>query len=368
MSLFKQDLDQKFLSYALKIATKNLGLTAPNPCVGCVIVKDGKIIATGVTAKSGRPHGEINAINSVKNKDLLKGATLYVTLEPCCHKADSCTDIIIESKISRVVVAVSDPDSRMKGAGLKKLRHAGIEVVENILSDEAKELNKAFFKVKTKQMPYVTLKIATTLDGKIATKDFDSKWISSEKSRLFAHYLRSINDAILVGANTLNKDNPALDCRIKGLEEKSPRKIVVSGNLQFRDNLQFFDEGQKTQPIIVTGKNNKNKINNIKAKVIFADLDENGNIDFVDVLQKLAQENINSVLVEGGGFTATQFLQKNLIDELVWIRSGKIIGNDGIAIFHDLGYEKISQAGILTRVDLIESDGDLIEIYKINDE
>jgi len=336
--------DKKFMSYAINLSRRNLGITAPNPVVGCVVVKEEKIISTGVTAKDGRPHAEKIAIDKVLDKSLLNGATAYVTLEPCAHfgVTPPCVDELIKHRFSRVVIAVQDPDSRVDGKAIVKLKEAGIAVEVGVLESEAREINRGFLKAKATKMPFVTLKIATSLDGKIATANFDSKWITNEKSRQFAHILRAQNDAILVGANTVRKDNPSLDCRVAGLEEYSPKIVVISHKNNFDKNLKIF-ANQKNQPIILSS--------------------ESG-VDLAQALQELCSQGINSVLVEGGSEIATQFLKQNLVDELVWIRSSKIIGNDGIAAISNLNCEKISQAiSQFSKKESRNFDDDIVETF-----
>ncbi len=317
-------IDLSFISYALNLAQKNAGGTSPNPVVGCVITRDNVIISSGVTAIGGRPHAERIAIDKVENKKLLNGATIYVTLEPCSHfgQTSPCVDEIIKHKFAKVVICSTDPDSRVNGNGIKKLEEAGIKVVAGVMDQEARELNRGFFMAKTQQRPFVTLKLATSLDGKIATHNFDSKWITQNRARNYSHLLRAKNDAILVGANTYKKDNPSLDCRIAGLEIFSP-KIIILSHQNFSGELE-------------------------------------------EILQKICADGINSLLVEGGRNVATQFLQKNLVDELVWIRSPKIIGEDGISAVGEMGFQKISEIlNNFKRREIRELDEDLAEIYEL---
>lgn len=358
-----QNSDKKFISYALNLARKNLGKTAPNPVVGCVIVKNGEIISTGVTAENGRPHAEKIAIEKITDKKILNGATLYVTLEPCSHfgQTPPCIDEIIKNKFRKIVIATQDPDERVNGSGIKKLREAGIDVVCGVFEKEAQEINRGFFKAKKTGLPFVTLKLATSLDGKIATKNFDSKWISSEKARQFSHHLRAINDAILVGANTIRKDDPTLDCRIAGLESFSPKRVILSNNLDFDFGLKIFQTADKIPTIILTPVETDPSVGpkptNIKI-IPFTNLK--------NALQKLCASGINSVLIEGGQKTATSFLQENLVDELVWIRNKKIIGNDGISAIGEMNFSKISEVlNSFSRQEIKETDEDLIEIYKL---
>ena len=199
-----QRIDEKFINLALNLSRKNIGITNENPSVACVIVKNNTIISTGITAKNGRPHAEIDAINKIFDKKIFEGATIYVSLEPCSHfgKTPPCAEEIIKNKFSRVVICTIDPDTRVRGNGVEILQKSGIKVEVGIGEKEAQEINRAFFKTKLQNKPFVTLKIATSLDGKIATKNFQSKWITSENSRKFGNFLRSKNQAILVGANT----------------------------------------------------------------------------------------------------------------------------------------------------------------------
>lgn len=315
-------IDLGFISYALNLAQRNAGGTSPNPVVGCIITRENVIISSGVTGLGGRPHAERVAIDKVENKELLCGATIYVTLEPCSHfgQTSPCVDEIIKHKFGRVVISSTDPDPRVNGNGIKKLREAGIEVVCGLMDQEARELNRGFFMAKTQHRPFVTLKLATSLDGKIATHSFDSKWITQDRARNYSHLLRAKNDAILVGANTFKKDNPKLDCRIAGLEKLSP-KIIILSHQNFSGELE-------------------------------------------EILQKICANGINSILVEGGRNVATQFLQKNLVDELIWIRSPKIIGEDGISAVGEMGFQKISEIlNNFKRKEIRELDEDLAEIF-----
>lgn len=338
-----ENFDKKFIYYALNLAKKNLGLTAPNPTVGCVIVKNGQIISTGVTAKNGRPHAEKIAIEKITDKKILEGADIYVTLEPCSHfgQTDPCADEIIKHKFKKVVIAAQDPDGRVNGAGINKIQEAGIAVIFGALEKEAQEINRGFFKAKKTGLPFVTLKLATSLDGKIATKTFDSKWITSKNAREFSHLLRAKNDAIIVGANTVRKDDPSLDCRILGLEEFSPKIVIISSNSDFDSGLKIF-QNQENPPIILGGN----------AK---------------EILQTLGARGLNSVLIEGGKNIATQFLQENLVDELIWIRNKKIIGDDGISAIGELGFFKINEVlNNFRRVEIRELAEDMIETFLKN--
>ena len=368
-----QKIDEKFINLALNLSRKNVGLTKENPSVGCVIVKNNTIISTGITAKNGRPHAEIEAINKISDKKILEGATLYVSLEPCSHfgKTPPCVDEIIKNKFARVVICKIDPDARVCGNGVKILQKSGIKVEVGIGEKEAQNINRAFFKSKLENKPFVTLKIATSLDGKIATKNFQSKWITSENSRKFGNFLRSKNQAILVGANTVRIDNPSLDCRILGLEEYSPKKIVICKNLDFTFDENIFNKNPQIATIIICPESQKNYPNlqkflqkNPQNLAIFCEIIDN-KIDLENALKKLNEIGINSILVEGGSSIITQFLHQNLVDELIWIQAGIIIGNDGLEAIGKLGITNLNEA--LNNFQLQkfwQSDNDLIRVYK----
>ncbi len=369
-------IDRKFINLAINLAQKNLQKTAPNPRVACVIVKSGVILSTAITNENGRPHAEILAINKITNHQDLIGATIYLTLEPCCDyegkNSKPCVDEIIKNKFARVVIACLDFNSNVRAKSVEKLKNNGIEVV--IIGDNEVQIHREFAKMQNQKMPFVTLKIATSLDGKIATKNFSSKWITNEKSRQFAHLLRAKSDAILIGKNTLISDNPRLDCRILGLEKFSPKKIIISQSLDFIDQIANFEIAKNNAEIIIlTGLSNKEIISakklslNSSPKIIFCEefFDKNNikKIKFSSALKNLGNENINSIMIEGGSQIITQFLQENLIDEIIWARSSKIIGGDGISAIAELNFSEISQALVnFKRQEILDFGDDIIEI------
>ncbi len=340
--------DVKFINYAIRMAKINFGNTNENPSVGCVIVKDNQVISAATTAFGGRPHAEVIAINKVANKQLLIGATMFVTLEPCSHygKTNPCVLSIIEHKIAKVVICHQDIDLRVNGLGIKALREAKIEVVLLNAFQEAQD--KFFFYAKQHQKSWLTAKIATSLDGKIATQSQQSKWITSSQARQYANFLRSKHQAIMVGANTIKQDNPSLDCRIAGLQNLSPIKIIVSANLDFTFCETIFHS--QTIVYVVTATNQQHNKNlqqwlfqNDNHQAIFLP-QHNGLFDLEFLLNKLYQHNIHSVLLEGGAKLFTGFLQKNLVQELIWIKSHKIIGNEGLSAVQNLDILAINDA------------------------
>ncbi len=373
----QQKKDRKFINLAINLAQKTLQKTAPNPRVACVIVKDDNILSTATTASGGRPHAEILAINKINNLEDLDGATIYITLEPCCSYdgkiSKSCSDEIIKNKFARVVIACLDFNRNVRAQSVEKLKSAGIEVL--VLNDDFK-IHQEFAKTQNLALPFITLKIATSLDGKIATANFSSKWITNEKSRQYAHFLRANCDAILIGKNTLIKDNPRLDCRIDGLEEYSAKKVIISQSLDFVNQLSDYEISKNNSEIIIlTGMSNERKIfkenlsSNFSLKIIFCEefIDKNNckKIKFSSAMSNLIQENINSVLIEGGSQIITQFLQEDLIDKIIWARSNKIIGGDGIPAIGNMYLTDISQSlQNFQRLETLDFESDIIEILQ----
>lgn len=340
--------DEKIMKKVLDLAKR--GSPSPNPYVGAIIRKENKIIGIGYHKKAGEKHAEIEAIEDVKKrykkkwKEKLFGSTLYVNLEPCNHygRTPPCTKTIIESGIKRVVFATKDINKKVKGNGEKELKKHGIEVIKGILKKEAEELNMAYFKVEKTSLPFVIVKLACSLDGKIATKNFDSKWISSEKSRKIVQELRAKSDAILIGINTLKKDNPYLSVRKKIL--KKPIRVIVTTNLDKINGNEkiFFDNNV----LIAYNKGSKKKIKDFeKRKITLVKCPEkNKKIDMKFFLEYLVKIGCNIVLVEGGGKIATDLLKRKLVDKLILFYCPKIIGGDGRNMFEELGIDKISKS------------------------
>lgn len=314
---------------ALELAKKGWGRTKPNPLVGAVIVKNGKIIGEGWHEKFGGPHGEVNAINNcVEN---CEGADLYINLEPCSHygKTPPCVYRIIESKIKKVVIAMEDPNPMISGKGVSILRDNGIEVEIGILKEEALRLNDIFINYITKKTPFVLLKWAMTVDGKTATKTGDSKWISSYSSREYVHKLRNRYSSILVGINTVLKDNPELTARSIEINNINPTRIVLDrlGQVPLSAKLLDIDE---TKPLIIATSEKvniekKKKLLDMGAKVLIID-ESNGALNLKTLLHELYKQGIESILVEGGGTVASSFLEAGLVDKIAAFIAPVIIG------------------------------------------
>lgn len=312
-----------YIKKALSLAKKGFGQTSPNPCVGAILVKNNKIIGQGYHKKAGKNHAEIAALKNCKKNP--KNATLYLNLEPCCHhgKTPPCTDEIIKAGIKKVIIAAIDPNPLVNGKGIKQLEKAGIKVETGILQKEAKNLNQPYIKYIKTGLPFVTLKIATSLDGKIATKNGESKWITCLKSRKYVHKLRSQNDAILTGINTILSDNPHLGVRhVKG---KDPIRIILDSKLRIPLNSKVLRD--KNVLLVTTNACNKQKLQKLKAKnhkiKIF-----NKKIDLKKLLKYLGKEKITSVLIESGSEITGSFIDNKLVDKVYFFIAPKIIGGN----------------------------------------
>ncbi len=356
--------DKFYMKLTLRLARKGLGTTSPNPMVGAVIVKKGRIIGSGYHKRAGLGHAEIEALKSARTN--ARGATLYVNLEPCDHfgRTPPCTDAIIKSGIKKVVAAMKDPSPLNNGRGFRRLQMAGIAVKRGVLEDEAKELNEVFIKYTTKKMPFVIVKVAQSIDGKIAANTGDSKWISSPQSRRYVHQLRGRVDAIMIGANTVMKDNPLLTVRNQAKILKQPVKIIVDSGLRIPINAKIFS-GESPAKVIIATTKKAPKIKIPKLKKIGAEIlilkDKNGKIDLRQLMKELAKRAITSVLVEGGGTLIGSLVDAKLIDKYLFFISPKIIGGkDAITSVEGSGVDKISQAASLKNIKYKKFDKDLL--------
>ena len=330
---FKQDLC--FLKKTFSLAKKGEGFTSPNPLVGALFVKNNKILSFGYHHKAGGPHAEIEAIRAAKKK--LSGSTLYINLEPCCYfgRTGPCVDEIIKKGIKRVVIATKDPNPRVNGKSIKKLRKAGIKVEVGLCKKEAQELNETFFKNMREKKPFVVAKVAQSLDGKIATRKGISQWITSSSSRKFSKKLRDKYDCVLIGVNTLIKDNPGLN----GLK-KSPFKAVISPRLNIPLNSQLLKKNPD-KLIIFTSEKSKLKRKKIPDKVkVFFLKEEKGWLPIEKILKILYSLGLMSVFIEGGSQTLGQFFIKKEVDKAFFFIAPKVIG--GRAALSSIGAEGFS--------------------------
>ncbi len=338
--------DEFYMKEVLKLAKKGLPKTFPNPLVGALIVKKGKIISKGYHKEFGSFHAESEAIRASKQN--LKGAVLYVNLEPCVHfgKTPPCTDLIITAGIKKVIIAHKDPNPLVNGKGIRILREKGIEVKTGVLASEAKFLNEVYLKFKKENLPFVTLKIAQTLDGKIATLKGDSKWITSQKAREYNKKMRANFQAILVGINTILKDNPYLEAKGK----YSPIKIVLDSYLRIPLNANIFKKGKV---LIFCSKKNydKDKFRLLKNKCeIILVKEKEGKLNLNQILKILAERGIISIMVEGGSKIFTSFLEEGLADKLLIYIAPKIFGGRGLLSFEGKDIQRIKNAKVLKYV------------------
>ena len=355
-------MDKKWMRVALGLAHRGLGQIAPNPAVGCVLLKDHIVIGRGWTQPGGRPHAETEALGQAGAS--AHGATAYVTLEPCAHtgKTPPCAMALVNSGVQRVVIAASDPDPRVSGKGISVLQSAGIEVVQGILEKEATYLNRGFFNRINQNRPTFTLKTASTLDGKIALANGESKWITGERARTYGHLMRSEHDGILVGANTVIADDPSLTCRIPGLETRSPIRIVLDSDLRISPDAAIFSKDIGDQPtLVVTKKDARTKaFNGCNVEFIHVETPH----DLGLVARALSERGLNSILIEGGSQVAASFLSANLVDDLCVFSAGKLIGNNGLSAVGDLNLVSLPDAPHFTPIANRRLGPDMLATYR----
>jgi diaminohydroxyphosphoribosylaminopyrimidine deaminase / 5-amino-6-(5-phosphoribosylamino)uracil reductase len=305
--------NKSFMKRALELAYLQLGNVSPNPAVGAVVVKGGKIISEGVTQKPGGDHAEVVALKSAG--ELAKGATLYVTLEPCCHvdkKTGPCTDAIIAAGVAKVVIGARDVNPEVSGKGIGALKDAGIEVVEGVLEAECRKCHEFFFKWIATKKPHVTIKAAMTRDGKMTWEDGIRKKITGEDALELAHVLRKRNDAILVGINTVLKDNPQLTCRF--VEGKNPVRVILDSTLRISPEANVFKEEGRTIVFCLGGDLEKKTVLEEVAEIIVVPEVE-GKVDLDSVLEELGKRELTSLLVEGGIATIASFVKQKKVDK-----------------------------------------------------
>jgi len=324
-------VDEQYMRQALSIAGYAIGRTSPNPMVGAVIVRDGRIVGQGWHRQAGTPHAEINALQQAG--DLAQGATMYVTLEPCSHygRTGPCADAVIAAGIKKVVVAMNDPNPLVAGRGIKKLREAGIEVLEGILAAKAAALNEIFIKYISTQMPFVVLKSAMSLDGKIAAFTGHSQWITGPESRQHVQKLRDCYDAILVGIGTVLADNPSLTTRLP-YKGKNPIRIIIDSRARTPLDAHVVTDGLAPTIIVVTHEAPQDRINALRtygAEILVANAKPGGGVDLRQLFKALTGQNIASILIEGGASINASVLAENLVDRIYWFIAPKIIGGQG---------------------------------------
>ena len=325
--------DITHMRHALRLAARGLGRVAPNPAVGCVIVsKDNRIVGRGWTAPGGRPHAETIALEQAG--EAARGSTAYVSLEPCAHhgKTPPCADALIAAGVARVVGAVRDPDPRTSGKGFEKLKQAGIEVVESVLADEAQTLNEGFFKRITLGRPMVALKNAQSTDGKVGRGPGEDKWITGKRAREHGHLLRTRHDAILIGIGTALADDPELTCRIPGLEDRSPIRIVLDSKLLLSENSRLAQTARVVPLLVFTAaQKSGDALVALGVEIIRVKADAKGKTVLAEVMSALATRGITRVLVEGGPTIHAAFLAQGLADRVHLYQSPIVVGAGGVA-------------------------------------
>jgi diaminohydroxyphosphoribosylaminopyrimidine deaminase / 5-amino-6-(5-phosphoribosylamino)uracil reductase len=352
---------------ALALAARGLGRTWPNPAVGCVLVRDGIVVGRGWTQPGGRPHAETEALG--RAGEAARGATAYVSLEPCAHagKTPPCADALIAAGVRRVVAAVEDPDPRVSGQGLARLRGANIAVVTSLCAAEAAELNAGFFTRIKQGRPLVSLKLATSLDGRIATRAGDSKWITGEAARRRAHLLRTTHDAILVGTGTALADDPELTCRLPGLTERSPVRVALDRALRLPAISKLLATTRDVPTWIVTAAGGdaarRGVLQQTGAELIDVPT-ASGHLDLRATLSALGARGITRLLVEGGGTLSASFLQQDLVDRVYWFRAPAVIGGDGLPAAQAFGVERLADAKRFERIDTEIVGTDVVETFR----
>lgn len=333
-----------YMDLALKNAMAMKGQTDPNPLVGSVIVNDNRIVGVGAHLKAGEPHAEIHALRMAGEK--AKGGTIYVTLEPCSHygRTGPCAVAIVEAGIKKVVIATLDPNPIVAGNGVKILKDAGIEVVIGVREEEAKKMNEVFNKFIVEKKPFITLKAAITMDGKIATHTSDSKWITAEEAREDVHRLRNHHTGILVGVNTVIKDNPSLTTRI--LNGRNPIRIILDSELNIPMDSKVVTDGEAETWIFTSNQYDAIKAEILKTKGIkIFPTNSNRTVDVHEVVSALGENSIASVLIEGGGSVSFSFLQQRLVDKMVLYMAPKLIGGANAPTFLEgTGFDKMEDA------------------------
>jgi diaminohydroxyphosphoribosylaminopyrimidine deaminase/5-amino-6-(5-phosphoribosylamino)uracil reductase len=353
---------------ALALAGRGLGRVWPNPAVGCVLVgAQGSVVGRGWTQPGGRPHAETEALGRAGGA--AKGATAYVTLEPCAHHGQTppCADALVEAGVARVVAATEDPDPRVKGGGLGRLRDAGIAVECGLLREEAELLNAGYLMRQRGGRPMVTLKLATTLDGRIATHAGESRWITGEAARVSGHMMRARHDAIMVGIGTALADNPSLTCRLPGLEDRSPVRIVVDARLHLSLTGNLVKTATETPTWLVTVPGGdaarRRAFEDCGVKIIEVSEAPDGYPDPAAMFQALGDEGLTRVLVEGGGHLAAGLIRADLVDRLRWFRAAGIMGGDGIPAVAAYGVDALTMMHRFRRVDVRGVGDDVLENY-----
>jgi diaminohydroxyphosphoribosylaminopyrimidine deaminase/5-amino-6-(5-phosphoribosylamino)uracil reductase len=354
-------LDQHYMRLACRLALKAAGRTSPNPMVGAVLVRDGKVIGTGFHRFAGADHAEIVALERVGGK--APGATLYINLEPCSHygRTPPCSRALIAAGVKAVVAGMKDPNPLVAGRGFRSLRRAGIEVRFGVLEEKCRALNEAFVKHITRRLPLVTLKLAASLDGKIAAVTGDARWISSEDSRRRVHQLRNRVDAVIIGVGTVIADDPQLTCRMP--RGRDPWRVILDSHLRIPVRAQLLRQRDPEKSIIVTGRGAPQRkvrvLESLGARVWKVKL-RKGRIPWTTILKQLAAEGALSVMIEGGATTAAWALEEKVVDKVLFFYAPMILGGDGRVMIEGLGVKRVRRAIRIQDLQVSNSGSDTL--------
>ena len=354
---------------ALALARRGLGAVWPNPSVGCVIVNDGRVVGRGWTQPGGRPHGETEALR--RAGEAARGAVAHVSLEPCCHwgQTPPCVDALIAAGVRRVVVALEDPDPRVAGEGLRRLRAAGLDVEVGLCTEEAAEVNAGFLSRLRLGRPLVTFKLATSLDGRIAVATGESQWITGPPARDRAHALRASHDAIMVGTGTVVADDPQLTCRLPGLGHRSPVRVVIDRHLRISPASRIIADAPRVPTWVLTlrsadpGRRAMFLANRVT--LIDVDDDAEGQIDLAAALGVLGERGITRLLVEGGARLAAAFFRARLVDRLVWVHAPLVIGGDGIPAIAGFDLAALADGRAFERLSTETIGDDVLTTFRV---
>lgn len=352
---------------ALALARRSLGRTWPNPAVGCVIVKDGRVVARGRTREGGRPHAEADAIAQADGS--LAGATVYVTLEPCSHhgRTPPCADALVAAGVARVVSALEDPDLRVKGQGHARLKAAGIAVDVGEGRAEAAEINAGFLLRVKEGRPLFHLKLASSLDGRIATASGESRWITGGAARADSQRLRATHDAILVGIGTAAADDPELTCRLSGLAARSPVRIVLDSRARLASASKLASTARQVPVWLVCTSAapaaNREALGKAGVEIVEVAAGGDGRVDVAAAARTLGERGLTRVLVEGGGQVASAFLKASLVDRISSYRAGLVLGGDGRSAVGELGFNRLDFAPRFRLVSARPLQGDTVESW-----
>lgn len=351
---------------ALGLARRGLGNVWPNPAVGCILMRDGRVAGRGWTQPGGRPHAEAEALGRAGQN--ARGATAYITLEPCSHQGQTapCVEALLEAGIARAVIACQDPDPRVSGRGIARLGDGGVEVTTGPCAAEAEEINAGFFLRVRAGRPLVTLKVATSLDGRIAIHDGESKWITGETARAWAHRLRACHDAVMVGIGTALADDPKLTCRLPGLAHRSPVRVVVDSRLRLPLSSQVVAGAREPPTWLITRSDGDERRRRAYAKrgVEVITIDADDHLPMLQVVQELGRRGVTRLLVEGGSHIAAALLRQGLVDRLAWFRAPRLIGGDGVAAAAAFGVDRLEDMARFERISVVRAGEDILETYR----